>query len=179
MDVRAGCRCQNAYFSRIWRAWPKFLAGCPQGYPAKNFLFGLNFRSWISHIAPSMKNFNLETQCWIVKLQYGMKFSIALPHFRKSRLGTELFKRSFFFPIRIEISCDNAFSCLERCLFLAAKCENPPIGQYLSEMILQRGDHTWVCFFVFVVSCKYCWNTPLARGGIAPHVRIVRGGVSH
>ena len=24
-------------FSRIWSAWPKFLAGCPQGYPAKNF----------------------------------------------------------------------------------------------------------------------------------------------
>ena len=47
MDVRAGCRCQNAcLFSRIWRAWPKLLAGCLQGYPVKNFLFGLIFRSW-------------------------------------------------------------------------------------------------------------------------------------
>ena len=46
MDVRAGCPFQNACFSSIWRAWPKFLAGCPQRYPAKNFLFGLNFRSW-------------------------------------------------------------------------------------------------------------------------------------
>ena len=44
MDVRAGCPFQNACFPRMWRAWPKFLAGCPQGYPAKNFLFGLNFR---------------------------------------------------------------------------------------------------------------------------------------
>ena len=47
MDVQAGCPSQNAWFSSIWRAWPKFLAGCPQGYPAKNFLFGLNFRSWL------------------------------------------------------------------------------------------------------------------------------------
>ena len=30
-------------FSRIWRASPKFLAGCPQESPAKNFLFGLTF----------------------------------------------------------------------------------------------------------------------------------------
>ena len=35
MDVRAGCPFQNACFYRIWRAWPKFLAGCPQGYPAQ------------------------------------------------------------------------------------------------------------------------------------------------
>ena len=45
MDVCAGCPCQNAYFSKIWRAWPKFSAGCPQGYPPQNFLFGLIFRS--------------------------------------------------------------------------------------------------------------------------------------
>ena len=32
MDVRAGCPCRNAYFSRVWRGWPKFLAGRrPQG----------------------------------------------------------------------------------------------------------------------------------------------------
>ena len=48
MDVRAGCLFQYACFSRIWRAWPKFLAGCPQGYPARNFLFGLNFPSWFT-----------------------------------------------------------------------------------------------------------------------------------
>ena len=46
MDVRMGCPFQNAWFSRIWRAWPKFLAGCPQGCPAENFLLGLHFRSW-------------------------------------------------------------------------------------------------------------------------------------
>ena len=50
MDVRAGCPCQNASFSRIWRAWPKFSAGCPQGYPPQNFLFGLIFRSWKWHV---------------------------------------------------------------------------------------------------------------------------------
>ena len=37
VDVRAACPCQNACFSRIWRAWPKFSAGCPQGRPAENF----------------------------------------------------------------------------------------------------------------------------------------------
>ena len=37
VDVRAACPCQNACFSRIWRAWPKFLAGCPQRRPAENF----------------------------------------------------------------------------------------------------------------------------------------------
>ena len=36
MALRAGCLFQTAcFFSRIWRAWPKFLAGRPQGYPAK------------------------------------------------------------------------------------------------------------------------------------------------
>ena len=47
VDVRAACPCQNAcFFSRTWRAWPKFLAGCPQGRPAENFLFGLIFCFW-------------------------------------------------------------------------------------------------------------------------------------
>ena len=50
--VRAGCPFQNARFSRICRAWPKFLAGRPQGYPAKNFLFGLNFRSCATKLNP-------------------------------------------------------------------------------------------------------------------------------
>ena len=38
VDVRAACPCQNACFSRAWRAWPKLWAGCPQGRPAENFL---------------------------------------------------------------------------------------------------------------------------------------------
>ena len=33
-------------FSRIWRAWPQFLTGCPQACLAQNFLFGLAFRAW-------------------------------------------------------------------------------------------------------------------------------------
>ena len=36
------------FFFRIWRVCPKFLAGCPQGHPAQNFLFGLNFCSRLS-----------------------------------------------------------------------------------------------------------------------------------
>ena len=52
VDVRAACPCQIACFSRIWRAWPKFLAGCPQGRPAENFglwadfSFLINLGSW-------------------------------------------------------------------------------------------------------------------------------------
>ena len=45
MDVRAGCPCPNACFfllSRL-RGPDRILAGCPQEYPAPNFLFGLIF----------------------------------------------------------------------------------------------------------------------------------------
>ena len=43
VDVRAACPCQNSCFSRIWRAWPKFSAGCPQGRPEENFGFWADF----------------------------------------------------------------------------------------------------------------------------------------
>ena len=35
-----GSVCHNACCSRSWRAWLKFLTGCPQGCLAQNFLFG-------------------------------------------------------------------------------------------------------------------------------------------
>ena len=52
MDVRA----EMLIFPGFWGPWPKFWAGisarmipgCPRDIRPKNFLFGLNFRSWLS-----------------------------------------------------------------------------------------------------------------------------------
>ena len=58
MDVRAGYPFQMLVFPGFGgpdRSFFFFLAGCPQGYPAKNFLFGLNFRTrGIGH-SPEMR----------------------------------------------------------------------------------------------------------------------------
>ena len=72
-SVCAGCPCQDAIFSRIWRARPKFLAGCPQGYPAQNFLFGLLFRSW--YRGPNPEKFKV-TQKWPQKELFDPKQSL-------------------------------------------------------------------------------------------------------
>ena len=74
-----GLSVQHACFSRIWRVWPKCLAGCPQGYPAKNLLFGLNFRSWISQREwgslqpPDLKPRYLKMVCALPKGPCGTK----------------------------------------------------------------------------------------------------------
>ena len=47
-----GCAKMLVFFSRTWRAWPKFLLGCPQAYPAQNFIFGLSLRSWQKQTSP-------------------------------------------------------------------------------------------------------------------------------
>ena len=39
-----GCL-HGCFFSRIWRDWPKFLAGCPQGRPAETSSLGWTFAS--------------------------------------------------------------------------------------------------------------------------------------
>ena len=48
-----GMSVPKCLFPRIWSAWRKFLAGCPQGYSAQNFLFRLNFRFWYLGHTPS------------------------------------------------------------------------------------------------------------------------------
>ena len=43
-----GCPYQNAWNSGVWRAWPKFVARCPQDIRPQTSSFGLLFRFWSS-----------------------------------------------------------------------------------------------------------------------------------
>ena len=62
MDVRGGCPFRNGCFSRIWRVWPKFLAGCPAQTSSLGWIFVPDLRLFlVAEVACSLVRLFLKT----------------------------------------------------------------------------------------------------------------------